>query len=54
MIILRKMKCVGHITRKREIKNLHNILVRKPESDRTLTKTRPSSEDNIKKDLKEI
>jgi hypothetical protein len=54
MISLWKMRWVEHTTRKREIKNLYKILVRKPESDRTLTKPRPNLEGNIKNDLKEM
>lgn len=45
------MRWVGHVTRKRGIKNLHKIVLRKFESDR---KPRPSLEDNIKNDLKEM
>jgi hypothetical protein len=48
------MRWVGHVTRKRELRNAHNILVGKPEEKRPLRRPRRGCEDDIRMDLREI
>jgi len=45
---------VGHVALTREIRNVHRILVRKPEGNRLLGRLRQRWNDNIKTNMKEI
>jgi mannose/fructose-specific phosphotransferase system component IIA len=45
---------VGHGTRTEEMRNTYNILVGKPEGKRTLRRSKPRWEDNIRLDHREI
>jgi hypothetical protein len=49
----RRMRWVGHVTCMREMTNIYNILVGKPEGKRPLGRPRHRWEDNIRMDLRE-
>jgi len=51
---VRRMRWVGHVARMREMRNIYNVLVRKPERKRPLGRHRRRQEDNIKMDPREI
>jgi hypothetical protein len=54
MIKLRRMRWVRHIARMGDKRNMHRLLVGKPEGERVLGRTRNRWVDNIKMDLAEI
>jgi hypothetical protein len=51
---LRRMRWTGHVARMGEGRDVHRVLVRKPEGKRPLGRTRRRWEDNIKMDLEEV
>jgi hypothetical protein len=54
MIKSRRMRWTGHVARMGEKRNVHKILVGKPEGKRPLAISRGRCVDNIKMDLREI
>jgi hypothetical protein len=54
VIIARRMRWAGHVTRMGEVRDAYNILVGMPEGRRQLGRPRCRWEDNIKMDLGEI
>jgi hypothetical protein len=54
IIMSRKMSWAGHVARMGEKRNVHRLLVRKPEGKRPLGRPRRMWIDNIKMDLLEI
>ena len=50
----RRMRWAGHVTRVKEGRGVHKVLVGKPEGKRTLGRPRRRWEDNIKMDLEEV
>ena len=50
----RRMRWVGHVARMGEDREVHRMLVGKPEGKRTLERPRRRWEDNIKMDLQEV
>jgi len=50
----RRMRWAGHVTRMREDRGVHRVLVGKPERKRPLRRPRRRWEDNIKMDLQEV
>ena len=50
----RRMRWAGHVTRMREDRGVHRVLVGKPEGKRSLGRPRRRWEDNIKMDLQEV
>jgi hypothetical protein len=50
----RRMRWAGHVTRMREGRGVHRVLVGKPEGTRPLRRPRRRWEDNIKRDLQEV
>jgi hypothetical protein len=54
VIILRRMRWLGHVARVGEKRNAYRILVGKPEGKRPLGRRRRRWMDNIKMDLREI
>jgi len=50
----RRMKLAGHVARMGEGRDVHRILVWKPEGKRPFRRTRRRWEDNIKMDLREV
>jgi hypothetical protein len=50
----RRMRWAGHVARMGEGRNLHRVLVGKPEGERPLGTPRSRLEDGIKMDLREI
>jgi hypothetical protein len=50
----RRMIWEGHVTRMGEARNVHRILVRKPEGRRPLGRTKHRWEDNLRMDLGQI
>jgi hypothetical protein len=54
MIKSRRMKRGGHVARMGEKRKAYRILLGKPEGKRPLGRLRPSWEDNIKMELREI
>ena len=48
------MRWVGHVARMGEGRDVHRVLVGKPEGKRPLGRPRHRSEDNIKMDLQEV
>jgi hypothetical protein len=53
MMMSRRISWTRHVTRMGEKRNVHRILVRKPERKRPLGRPRGRWEDNIKVDLRE-
>jgi hypothetical protein len=51
ILMSRRMRWAGHVTRMGEKKNVYRLLVRKPEGERPLGRTRHRWIDNIKTDL---
>ena len=49
----RRMKLAGHVARKRESRDVHRVLMGKPEGQRSLGRPRRRWEDNIKMDFQE-
>jgi hypothetical protein len=49
----RRMRWAGHVTRMREERGVHRVLVGKPEGKRPLGRPRRRWEDNIKMDVQE-
>jgi len=54
MIKLRRMRWAGHVARMGERKDVHGVLLEKPERKRPLGRPRRRWEDNIKMDLQEV
>jgi hypothetical protein len=54
MIVSRRMRWAGHVTRMRAKRHAYRILVGKPEGKRPLGRPRRRRVDNIKTDLREI
>jgi hypothetical protein len=54
VIKARRMRWVGHVVRRGEVRGAYNILVARPEGRRPLGRPRRRWEDNIKVDLREI
>jgi hypothetical protein len=54
IIKLRRMRCVGHVARMGEKRNVYRLLVGKPEGKRPLGRPRRRWMENIKMDLLEI
>jgi hypothetical protein len=50
----RGMIWAGHVSHTREMRNVYNIMVGKPEGKRPLGRSRCRWEDNIRMDLREI
>jgi hypothetical protein len=50
----RRMRWAGHVTRMGEGREVHRVLVGKPEGKRPLERPRRGWEDNIKTDLQEV
>jgi hypothetical protein len=50
----RRMRWAGHVTRMREDRGVHRVLVGKPERKRPLRRPRRRWEDNIKMDLQKV
>jgi hypothetical protein len=50
----RRMKWAGHVARMGEDRDVHRVLVGKPEGKRPLGRPRRGWEDNIKMDLQEV
>jgi len=50
----RRMRWAGHVTRMGERRDIHRLLVGKPEGKRPFRRTRRRWEDNIKMDLQEV
>ena len=50
----RRMRWAGHVARMGEDRDLHRVLVGKPEGKRPLGRPRRRWEDNIKMDLQEV
>jgi len=50
----RRMKWAGHVVRMGEVRDVHRVLVGKPEGKRPLGRPRRRWEDNIKMDLREV
>jgi hypothetical protein len=50
----RRMRWAGHVARKGEDRDVHRLLVGKPEAKRSLGRPRRRWEDNIKMDLQEV
>jgi hypothetical protein len=50
----RRMRWAGHVARMGEGRNVHRVLVGKPEGKRPLERPRRRWEDGIKMDLREI
>jgi hypothetical protein len=50
----RRMGWAGHVARMGEVRDVHRVLVRKPEGKRPLGKPKRRWEDNIKTDLQEV
>jgi len=50
----RRMRWAGHVARMGEERDVHRVLVRKPEGKRPLGRPRRRWEDNIKMDLREV
>jgi hypothetical protein len=50
----RKMRWAGHVMQMREMRNVYNIFVGKPEGKRLLGRPRRRWEDNIRMNLREI
>ena len=48
----RRLRCVGHVARMEESRNVYRVLVGKPEGKRPLGRPRRRWEDNIKIDLR--
>ena len=48
------MRCAGHMARMEEGRDVHKVLVGKPEGKRPLVRPRRRWEDNIKMDLEEV
>jgi hypothetical protein len=48
----RRMRWVGHVARKGQVRNIYEILVGKPEGKRPLGGRRYRREDNIRMDLR--
>ena len=51
---IEKMRCVGHVARMVERRDVYRVLVRKPEGKRSLGRPRLRWQDNIKIDLQEV
>jgi hypothetical protein len=54
LITSRRMRWTGQVECIRDMRNVYNILIGKPEGKRPLGRSRHRWEDNIKMDLKEI
>ena len=54
VVKFRKMKWAGHVAHMGEGRDVHRVLVGKPEGKRLLGKPRLRWEDNIKIDLQEV
>jgi len=54
MIKSRRMRRAGHVARKEEMREVHKVLVGKPEGKRPLGRPRRRWEDNIKMNLQEV
>ena len=54
VVKFRKMKWAGHVAHMGEGRDVHRVLVGKPEGKRLLGKRRLRWEDNIKIDLQEV
>jgi len=54
VVISRRMRLAGHVTRLGEDRGVHRVLVGKPEGKRPLERPRRRWEDNIKMDLQEV
>jgi hypothetical protein len=54
MVKLRRMRWAGHVARVGEDRDVHRVLVGKPEGKRPLGRPRHRWEDNIKMDLHEV
>ena len=50
----RRMRWAGHVARMGEDRDVHRVLVGKPEGNRSLGRPRHRWEDNIKMDLQEV
>ena len=50
----RRMRCAGHVARMEEGRDVHKVLVGKPEGKNPLGRPRRRWEDNIKMDLQEV
>ena len=50
----RIMRWAGHVTSMGEVRDVHKVLIRKPEGKRPLGRPRRRWEDNIKMDLQEV
>jgi len=50
----RRMRWAGHVVRMGEVRDVHRVLVGKPEGKRTLGRHRHRREDNIKMDHQEV
>ena len=50
----RRMRWAGHVAGMGEVREVHRVLVRKPEGKRPLGRPRRRWEDNIKMDLQEV
>ena len=50
----RRMRWAGHVARMGEDRELHRVLVGKPDGKRSLGRPRRKWEDNIKLDLQEV
>jgi len=50
----RRMRWAGHVARMGERRDVHRVLVGKPEGKRQLARPRRRWEDNIKMDLQEV
>ena len=54
MIKSRRMRWAGHVARIEEMRDVHRVLMGKPERKRPFGRPRPRWEDNIKIDLQEV
>jgi hypothetical protein len=54
MVKSRRMRWVGHVARMEEKREVHRVLVGKPEGKRPLVRPRRRWEDNIKMDIQTV
>ena len=54
MIISKKIRCEGHVTRMGERRGIYRVLVEKSEGKRPLGRPRRKLEDNIKIDFQKV